>query len=76
MTELRADLFASDDLLLVPERMLLESGCEAGQAMVVRGAAIVDVGPREEVLARHRDLAPLELPGHLIMPGTAVTRAG
>jgi 5-methylthioadenosine/S-adenosylhomocysteine deaminase len=69
MTELRADLFASDDLLLVPERLLLETGCESGQALVVRGGAIADVGPREEILAKHRGLAPLELPGHLIMPG-------
>jgi 5-methylthioadenosine/S-adenosylhomocysteine deaminase len=69
MTELRAEHFASRDFLLAPERMLLASGCESGQAMVVRNGAIADVGPREMVVSRHPDLAPRDLPGFLVMPG-------
>jgi 5-methylthioadenosine/S-adenosylhomocysteine deaminase len=69
MTELRPDLLTSPDLLLAPERLLLGSGCEAGQAMVVRAGVITDAGPRDAVAANNPDLVALDLPGHLVMPG-------
>jgi 5-methylthioadenosine/S-adenosylhomocysteine deaminase len=69
MTELRPQLLSSADLLLAPERVLLKGGSEAGQALVVRGGLIAEVGPREAVIAGNPDLTAIELPGHLVMPG-------
>jgi 5-methylthioadenosine/S-adenosylhomocysteine deaminase len=69
MDELHPDLFARPDFLLAPEHTLLKSGCEPGQAVAVRGGVIVEVGPRETVIAAHPDLNARELPGHVVMPG-------
>jgi len=69
MDDLRPELFAPSQLLLAPERMLLRTGCESGQALVVREGVIADVGAREAVCARNPDLTARELPGHLLMPG-------
>jgi 5-methylthioadenosine/S-adenosylhomocysteine deaminase len=69
MTELRSEPLSSTDLLLAPERVLLKGGSEAGQALVVRGGLIAEVGPREAVVASNPDLKAIELPGHLVMPG-------
>jgi 5-methylthioadenosine/S-adenosylhomocysteine deaminase len=69
MIELCPDHLTSPDLLLAPERLLLGSGCEAGQAVVVRSGVIAEAGAREAVAANNPDLVALELPGHLVMPG-------
>jgi len=69
MDELHPGLFAQPDFLLAPEHMLLREGCETGQALVVRGGVIAEVGPREAVIAAHSDLTACELPGHVVMPG-------
>src|SRR6516165_4790617 len=69
MDDLRPELFAPSQLLLAPERMLLRTGCESGQALVVREGVIADVGACEAVCARNPDLSARELPGHLVMPG-------
>jgi cytosine/adenosine deaminase-related metal-dependent hydrolase len=69
MADLDPRLFGRSDFLLAPEHMLLEAGCERDRALVVRGGIIADVGGRDAVCARHPDLTPLTLPGHLVMPG-------
>jgi len=69
MDDLHPELFAPSQLLLAPERMLLRTGCESGQALVVREGVIADVGACEAVCARNPDLSARELPGHLVMPG-------
>jgi 5-methylthioadenosine/S-adenosylhomocysteine deaminase len=69
MAELHPDLFARPDFLLAPGHMLLKSGCAAGQAVVVRGGLIAEVGPREAVMQAHPGLTACELPGHVVMPG-------
>ena len=69
MTDLRPELLSAADLLLAPERVLLEAGSAADHALVIRDGLITDVGPRDAVAARNPDLAALDLPGHLVMPG-------
>lgn len=39
------------------------------QALAVRNGHILDLGPRDELLARHPEAVPLELPGRLLIPG-------
>jgi cytosine/adenosine deaminase-related metal-dependent hydrolase len=69
MAELQSGFFSQADFLLTPEHLLLKSGSERGQAIVVRGGVISDVGPRDEVCARSKDLPAHDLPGHVVMPG-------
>lgn len=69
MAELDPGLFSQTDFLLAPEHTLLKTGCETGQAVLVRAGVIADVGPREAVCQRNGDLAAHEQPGHLVMPG-------
>jgi cytosine/adenosine deaminase-related metal-dependent hydrolase len=69
MDDLHPELFGQPDFLLAPEHMLLKTGCEGGQALVVRGGIIAEVGPRDGVVARNPDLAVRHLPGHVVMPG-------
>src|SRR5579862_384288 len=49
--------------------MLLKTGSEGGQALVVRGGIITEVGSRDRVVANNPDLAVCDLPGHVVMPG-------
>src|SRR5580658_9708923 len=69
MDDLRPDHFAQPELFLAPEFLLLATGCERGQAVVIRQGVIADLGPRDAVAARNRDLTARDLPGHLVMPG-------
>ena len=69
MDDLHPELFGQPDYLLAPEHMLLKTGSEGGQALVVRGGIIAEVGPRNGVVARNPDLAVHDLPGHVVMPG-------
>ncbi len=69
MTALQPGLFDRPDFLLAPEQILLATGCEAAQAVAVRGGVIAEIGPRDAVIAANPDLAAQELPGHLVMPG-------
>lgn len=66
---LQADLFDGPDYLLSPDRVLLPAGCESGYSVVVRDGVFSDVGRRTDVLHRNPDLVPIDLPGHLAMPG-------
>src|SRR5277367_1233776 len=69
MADLRPELFAQPDFLLAPEHMLLKTGCESGQAVVVRQGTIEALGPRDLVCAGNPDLPVCDLPGHVVMPG-------
>jgi 5-methylthioadenosine/S-adenosylhomocysteine deaminase len=70
MTEsFHSHMFDGGDFLLSPEHMLLPAGCEGGCATVVRKGVFTDVGARDAVLGRNPDLTPIDLPGHLVMPG-------
>ena len=62
--ELRAD-----ELLLVPERLMLRDGSVADHAVLVRHGRFDDVGPAAPLIERHAHLTPRRLPGRLVMPG-------
>ncbi|MEU8890864.1 amidohydrolase family protein [Streptomyces sp. NPDC048442] len=55
--------------LLVPELLMLPTGVARGQAVLVDGGKFREVGPAAGLVAAHRDLEPVRLDGHLIMPG-------
>lgn len=57
------------EMLLAPEWTLTPQGPARGQGLLVQAGRFADVGPLADVAARHRGLAPIELPGHLLMPG-------
>lgn len=61
--------FAAEELLLLPEEVLLESGCARGQAVLVAGGRFAEIDERDALIARHPELMPIELPGKLLMPG-------
>ncbi|MFJ9408813.1 amidohydrolase family protein [Streptomyces sp. NPDC101393] len=55
--------------LLVPEWLMLPKGPVRGQAVLVDGGKFREVGPARKLIAAHRELEPVRLDGHLIMPG-------
>jgi 5-methylthioadenosine/S-adenosylhomocysteine deaminase len=61
--------FVHSELLLVPEQVLLPEGPAADHAIVVADGRFSVVGPRQEVIAAHRGIDPVMLPGKMIMPG-------
>lgn len=63
------DTFTRDELLLVPEQLLLPDGCVRDHAVVVRGGRFVRVGPAAALAAEFPQLTPTELPQRLLMPG-------
>lgn len=63
-TDLRAD-----ELLLLPEYLLLDEGPVQGYGAVVADGKFLDIDRAEALIARYPHLAPLSLPGKLIMPG-------
>ena len=69
MSAIRENLSRSGDLLLHSGQVLLPEGARAGMAVLVR-AGIFHRVDRVEALARdYPDLIPVDLPGHLLMPG-------
>ncbi|RFU83475.1 amidohydrolase [Streptomyces triticagri] len=56
-------------LLLEPGRVLLPEGLMTAYAVVVEGGEFRAVGPAEEIRRERPQLTPVELPGHLLMPG-------
>ena len=57
------------EMLLAPEWTLLRDGPVAGLGVVVRNGRFDDLGPLDEVVARHPQLRPATLPHRLLMPG-------
>ena len=68
-TELARDDFVADELLLLPQYVMLRDGPRADYALVVQGGRFVDVGAAADVVARHPRLRAIGLPGKLVMPG-------
>ena len=66
--DLRARLEAPE-LLLAPERLLLDAGPVFGWGVCVREGRFADVGPLEDISRRHPRLQPVVLPHQLLMPG-------
>ncbi|CAJ0822030.1 amidohydrolase family protein [Ralstonia flaminis] len=63
-TDLRAD-----ELLLLPEYLLLDKAPVTGHGAVVAGGKFLDIDRADALIARYPHLAPIRLPGKLIMPG-------
>ncbi|MDX1265966.1 MAG: amidohydrolase family protein [Oceanisphaera sp.] len=55
--------------LLAPDWLLLAQGPVREHAVVLDGACFEAVGPLDELRVRYPDLAVIDLPGKLIMPG-------
>ncbi|MDR7304109.1 amidohydrolase family protein [Haloactinomyces albus] len=68
-SETMQHLFAHDELLLLPEALLLPEGPAHEYAVVIADGIFQHVGPAREVLAARSDLEPVRLPGHILMPG-------
>lgn len=60
---------AARELLLLPEQVMRQDGCARGLAVVVRDGRFVRVGDAATVRAEVPQLAPIELPQRLLMPG-------
>ncbi|KMZ12267.1 hypothetical protein BHUM_05120 [Candidatus Burkholderia humilis] len=58
-----------DELLLVPEYVLLADGPQRDHAVVVSHGKFAAVGPADEIKARYPHLAPVDMPSRLVMPG-------
>ena len=69
MTTTREKLSTTDDLLLRPGCMLLPEGPRAGMAVVVRAGRFHRIDKAEAITRSFPELAPIDLPNHLLMPG-------
>lgn len=63
-----ADLSA-DELLMLPEYLLLDDGPVSEHGAVIANGKFVDVDRAEALIERYPHLTPVRLPGKLIMPG-------
>ncbi|TAL64481.1 MAG: amidohydrolase [Burkholderiaceae bacterium] len=68
-TDLHAALFAADELLLVPDHLMLRDGPAQNHAVLIAQGKFADIGPADALAARHPGLTPIQLPGKLLMPG-------
>ncbi|MCO5399683.1 amidohydrolase family protein [Ralstonia soli] len=59
----------ADELLLLPEYLLLDKGPVQGHGAVVANGTFLDIDRADALIARYPHLAPIHLPGKLIMPG-------
>ncbi len=57
------------EVLLAPALTLIDETPCTDWAVLVRDGVFADVGPRTEVAARHPQIAAVELPARLLMPG-------
>ncbi|WP_315832609.1 amidohydrolase family protein [Bradyrhizobium prioriisuperbiae] len=58
-----------DDVLIRPGHVLLPDGPRGDLAVVVRAGRFSDIGPAEQISVANSDLPPIDMPGHLLMPG-------
>lgn len=63
-----ADL-AADEFLLLPEYLLLADGPAKEHGVLIAGGKFSAVNRAEVLIARYPHLAPVRLPGKLVMPG-------
>ena len=61
--------FAADELLLIPDHLMLRDGPAQDHAVLIKDGKFRDIGPAEVLTARHLGLVPIRLPGKLLMPG-------
>lgn len=61
--------FNADEYLLVPEEVLLPSGCAKGKAVRIADGKFAEIDDVAALTSRYPDLTPIELPEKLLMPG-------
>jgi cytosine/adenosine deaminase-related metal-dependent hydrolase len=66
---LRDHLRVPGDRLLLPGRVLLPTGIADDRAVLVSGGRFARIDAAPVLCAERPDLAPIHLPGHLLMPG-------
>ncbi|MGH6626144.1 MAG: amidohydrolase family protein [Burkholderiaceae bacterium] len=69
MNPIEPDLLSRPELLLLPDWLMLPDGPASGMAVVVSQGRFVCVASREQAAAAFPQLAPVELPRRLLMPG-------
>ncbi|SNR48592.1 amidohydrolase [Paracoccus sediminis] len=69
MTDFRQTFAATDNLIVAPGRLLLDSGPQPGMAALLRNGSFADIGAMADLRARHPAARRVELPDHLMMPG-------
>ncbi|MGF7000840.1 amidohydrolase family protein [Paraburkholderia sp. GAS32] len=60
---------SADELLLLPEYVLLADGPAQRHGVVIAHGKFIDVDCAEALIVRHPHLTPVRLPGKLVMPG-------
>jgi 5-methylthioadenosine/S-adenosylhomocysteine deaminase len=66
---LRADLFDRDEVLIVPEQMMLRDGPVPDHAVLIGQGIFREIGLASDLTEKHRHLQPILAPGMLLMPG-------
>jgi 5-methylthioadenosine/S-adenosylhomocysteine deaminase len=67
--ELTPQQLQASELLLAPGQLMLPDGPVADHAVVIADGKFAAIGPRDAIIAQHPHLAPVNLPGMLLMPG-------
>ncbi|MBN1835061.1 MAG: hypothetical protein JW820_04365, partial [Spirochaetales bacterium] len=67
------ELLISGGLVMTAEPDVLTGAVIADGAVLVRGNAIAEIGPRGELEARHPKVKRLDATGRLVMPGFIIT---
>src|SRR5437870_1951678 len=62
-------LLQSSELLLAPSSLLVDDGPCSGMAVRILDGRFAEIGALDQLRARHRNLAAVELPNTLLMPG-------
>jgi 5-methylthioadenosine/S-adenosylhomocysteine deaminase len=61
--------FAGEEVLLVPEVLLLRAGPVREHAVIVADGTFRQIGPADDLVREHPALNPVRLDRHLLMPG-------
>jgi cytosine/adenosine deaminase-related metal-dependent hydrolase len=69
MSALDPQHLQSAELLLAPGQLMLPGGPVADHAVVIADGKFTAIGPRDEIVATHPHLTPVEMPDLLLMPG-------
>ena len=67
MIDLRRIFAQSDNLIVVPGRMLLDDGPQPGMAVLLQGGRFAEIGRSEDLRARHPGANVADLPDHLMI---------
>ena len=69
MSDLARDFATTENLVVVPGRLLLADGPRTGMAVLLKGGRFAEIDAADALVARHGDARRVDLPAHLMMPG-------